>query len=554
MKVKFQLILQEEIMSDNIVVFGPTHSGKSTFLGYLITYGMSEDEYNRNNRKIRGKIEQLGGVYKSDRALAYYVDKGIDEIVIYNKQQKSKGTSKRIHIEKTALDIRLKCTFIDTPGSDVAWRHKYEGLFLGDIGLFMIEIGKLTELSRKVIGSNAYTMMYNQLFSPLYLWKHYKRMKRLIIIISKIDMAFYSPYTIKRAESILRSIDILKEVPIIPICIDVEQRRGYNIIESKKLDWYIGNSLIREIKNMLAKEYEESTYDPTLFAHVEKIIPRTKSNNQPAVRIKVLNGTIHEKDEIYLGPVKYNGKNILLKGQILSLKNETLGVVNNLAKGDIGGIIFSKLWYGRERLKLVDVKLKRTSMIYQDFEGCRKGNLLYFNIEKRYLTDDLLIYFSNIVIGSRLKLIWFGKIISMHLLSLMENSVQYNIVLMNTSSESLFMLPIKENGRFLYEQFVLQLSELLFVNAYLSDLEMISEQSKRAVVFTVDGEIDNINTLKSVELDFDFSYDLEANETIIQWNNLTDRDINRAMQSTRKLLKNRGIINYKITFQPQENI
>lgn len=541
-------------MSDNIVVFGPTHSGKSTFLGYLITYDMSEDEYIRSNLKIRRIIEQFGAKYRDDRALAYYVDKGKDEIIIHNKLQKSKGTSKRIHIEKTALDIKLNCMFIDTPGSDMAWKHKYEGLFLGDIGVFMIEISKLTELSRKIIGSNAYTVMFNQLFSPLYLWKHYKRVKRLIVVISKIDLALYSPYAIKRAESLLRSIDILKDVPIIPISIDVNHRKSYNIIEYKKIDWYTGNSLIAEIKNMVNKEHEENVNDSTLLAHIEKIIPRTKSNNQPAVRIKVLNGTIREKDEICLGPFKYNGENILLKGRVLSLKNETRGLVDNLSKGDIGGIIFSKLWYGRNRLKLVDVELKRTSMIYQDYEGCRKGNLLYFSIGKGCLSEDLVNFFSNMTVGSRLKLIWFGKIISMHLLNIIENSVQYNIVLMNTSSKSLFMLPIKENGRLFYEQFVLQLSDVLFVNANLGDLEMISEYSRREVVFTFDGEIIDINTLKSVELSFNYSYDLETNQTIIKWNDITDQDIKRVLESTGRFLKNRGITNYKTNILPQETV
>lgn len=541
-------------MSDNIVIFGPTHSGKSTFLGYLITYDMSEDEYIRSNLKIKRIIEQSGAIYKEDRALAYYVDKGKDEITIYNKRQKSKGTSKRIHIEKTALDIKLSCMFIDTPGSDMAWKHKYEGLFLGDIGVFMIEIGKLTELSRKIIGSNAYTVMFNQLFSPLYLWKHYKRVKRLIVVISKIDLALYSPYAINRAENLLRSIDILKDVPIIPISIDVNHRKSYNILEYKKIDWYAGNSLIAEIKNMVNKEHEENFDDSTLFAHIEKIIPRTKSNNQSAVRIKVLNGTIREKDEICLGPFKYNGENILLKGRVLSLKNETRGLVNNLSKGDIGGIIFSKLSYGRSRLKLVDVELKRTSMIYQDFEGCRKGNLLYFSIGKGCLSKDVVDYFSDMSVGSRLKLIWFGKIISMHLLNLIENSVQYNIVLMNTSSKSLFMLPIKENGRLFYEQFVLQLSDVFFVNANLSDLEMISEYSRREVVFTFDGKIIDINTLKSVELNFNYSYDLETNQTIIKWNDITDQDIKRVLESTGRFLRNRGITNYKTNILPQETV
>lgn len=543
-------------MCNNIVIFGPTHSGKSTLIGYLHVYQMCEDEFNWSNLRIRRKIEEMGYKYKKDRTLAYYADQGIDEIKVYDKIEKSRGTSKRIHIKETALDMELNCTFIDTPGSDIAWKHKNEGLFLGEIGIFMIEIGKVIELSRKVIGSNAYNAKVNELFSSIYLWKHYKRMKRIIVVISKVDMILYSSYAIKRAESTLRSIDILKDVPIIPISIDVENRRSNNIFEckSEEMKWYTGNSLITEIKKMLIKENEVIVDNGELFAHIERIIPRTQSNNQPAVRIKVLNGTIHDRDEIYLGPVKYNGENIMLRGQILSIKNETRGLVSNLSKGEIGGVIFSKLWNQRERLKLTDVKQKRTSIIYKNSAICREGNLLYFNIDKRYLDNSVQDHFKRIVVGNRLKLIWFGKIISMHLLYIDENSIQYNIVLMNTSSESLFMLPMKKNGKLLYEEFLLQLSDQLFVNAYLSDLEMISDQSRREVIFTFDGKIEDISTLKGIEPDFICFYDGEKDQTCAKWNNLTDVSIKRIMESTMKFIRSRNIKVYRTNILPQEKI
>ncbi|GFI17708.1 hypothetical protein IMSAGC009_02880 [Lachnospiraceae bacterium] len=541
-------------MCNNIVIFGPTHSGKSTLIGYLHVYQMCEDEYNWRNLRIKRKIEEMGYKYKKDRILAYYADQGIDEIKSYDKAEKSRGTSKRIHIKETALDMELNCTFIDTPGSDIAWKHKNEGLFLGEIGIFMIEIGKVIELSRKVIGSNAYNAKVNELFSSIYLWKHYKRMKRIIVVISKVDMILYSSYAVKRAESTLRSIDILKDVPIIPISIDVDNRRSHNVFEcqSEEMQWYTGNSLITEIKKMLIRENEVIADNNELFAHIERIIPRTQSNNQPAVRVKVLNGTIHERDEIYLGPFKYNGENIMLKGQILSIKNETRGLVSNLSKGEIGGIIFSKLWNKRERLKLTDVKQKRTSIVCKNSAICREGNLLYFNIDKRYFDDNVQDHFKHIVVGNRLKLIWFGRIISMHLLYIDENSIQYNIVLMNTSSESLFMLPMKKNGKLLYEEFLLQLSDQLFINAHLSDLEMISDQSRREVIFTFDGIIEDISTLKGIEPDFICSYDWEMDQTYAKWNNLTDVSIKRIMESTMKFIRSRNIKVYKTNILPQE--
>lgn len=544
-------------MCDNIVVFGPTHSGKSTLLGYLKVFDMDEDEYMRNNMRIASQIKENGLKYKEDMALAYYVDTGLDERTRYNKGQKSQGTSKRIHIAKTALDIELNCTFIDTPGSDAAWKHKYEGLFLGDVGVFMIEIRKLSELSRKVVGSSTYNAKVNDLFSPVYLWKHYKRMKRLIVVISKIDMERYSPYAILRAESTLRSIEILKDVPIVPICINVSSRTSYNIIDSMctEMNWYTGKSLIDEIKDMFIKEQTEKFTTSMAVAHIERIIPKTKFNQQPAIRVKVLDGVIHVGDEIYIGPVRYNKENKILKGVVFSLKHESKGKVNSLFQGEIGGIIFSKLWVEREKIKLADarLKLKRTSMVFQRVDNCRMGNLLYFTVEKNELNISVSKYLDNINIGSRIKIIWFGKIISMHLINMIDNNSKYNMILMNTSSEgSMFMLPMKNDGKLLFEHFVFQLADLLFVNARLSDLEIISEEIRREVVITFKGEISDINLLKGLKLDMEYFYDTTKYESKLSWKNLTDSNLKKVMESTTKFLKSRGINQYKTIILPQK--
>lgn len=542
-------------MCDNIVMFGPTHSGKSTLMGYLIVYDWEEEKYTQNNLRIKRNIEEMGQKYKSDMALAYYVDTGKDERMTYDKKEISRGGSKRIHIQQTALDIELDCTFIDTPGSDMAWKHKYEGLFLGDVGVFIIEISKLIELSRKMEGSNAYNIMVNQLFSPIYLWKHYKRMKRLIVVISKVDLALYSSYSIKRAESIIRSIDILKDVPIVPISIDVNKRTSNNVIspDHNDMKWYTGKSLIDEIKTMLRNEHEKEEKEPLAWAHIDRLFEKTKSNNQPAIRIKLLNGVIQTGEEIYIGPVKYNKQNVILRGEIFSLKHETRGAVNSLSKGEIGGIIFSRLKVGRERIKLTDIELKRTSMIFGQISNCRRGNLLYFNISKAKLDSKTRAIVDKMNVGERVKLIWFGKIIGMHLLNKMDNDSQYSITLINKSSkDSMFMLPLKENGKFFYDDFVLQFSDSLFIMACLTDIEMISDDLRRKVSVTVEGKINDAALPINSKASYDITYDQVINQTIIFLNNLTDLDLIKVMGNISKFLNQENIRNYKISILPQD--
>ena len=52
--------IRRKYMCDNIVVFGPTHSGKSSLLGYLKVFDMDENEYMRNNMRIASKMKENG--------------------------------------------------------------------------------------------------------------------------------------------------------------------------------------------------------------------------------------------------------------------------------------------------------------------------------------------------------------------------------------------------------------------------------------------------------------------------------------------------------------
>ena len=544
-------------MSDNIVIFGPTHSGKSTLMGYLKVLGLSKEKYEREKEHIKKNIIEEGLRYKKDMALAYFVDTGKDERMTYDKGIKSKGGSKRIHISEVGLELDIDCTFIDTPGSDVGWKHKNEGIFLGDIGIYIIEINRLLELSRKVKNSNAYNNMIIQLFSPVYLWKHYKRMKRLIVALSKVDLALYGQYAISRAEKVLRSFELFKYVPIIPISIDVDKREDNNVIvkSPEKMSWYLGKSLIEELKKMLDKEHKENSEEPCLLAHIENIYERTNFNNQPAIRVKILNGSIQLNDEVFISPIKDNGHDLFIKGKVLSLKNTADVKVESLNKGDIGGIVFSRIWKGRERIKLKPELLKRTSMVLSSIENSKIGNLLYFNVNKKKLSEQAIEKFESFGIGYRISLIWFGKIISMHLLNIIDNEDKYSLVLINTSSkESVFILPEKKNGKFFYEEYVLKLDELIFANAVLSDIELVSETERKNVSCRIEGNMPewDQNNFYRANQKIDIIYNSEFNVTDIIWKNLTSNGLKVAMEKTARYIKNQKIENYKVSILPAE--
>ena len=125
-------------MCKNIAIFGPTHSGKSTLMGYILS--QSWDAMRKKSEFNRTKKE-LGMDYHPDRKYAYIVDTALDERrnMPQDKQEKRNkhkkgGGSKHIHFCKASIND-IDCAFFETPGSDQYWIEKDEGVFLGDIGI-----------------------------------------------------------------------------------------------------------------------------------------------------------------------------------------------------------------------------------------------------------------------------------------------------------------------------------------------------------------------------------------------------------------------------------
>ena len=66
-------------MCKNIVIFGPTSSGKSTLMGYLQCHDREKKENQKIFDSIRREIEKEGILYHPDRKLAYLVDTSKEE-------------------------------------------------------------------------------------------------------------------------------------------------------------------------------------------------------------------------------------------------------------------------------------------------------------------------------------------------------------------------------------------------------------------------------------------------------------------------------------------
>lgn len=475
----------------NVVIFGPTHSGKSTLMGYMDTYEYSDDEFNREMQKIRNQIENEGEKYKPDMRYAYIVDTGKDERRLYNKKEKSIGGSKRLHIKSSKIDI--DCSFIDTPGSDITWRDRYEGVFLGDIGVYVIEIKDLIKLANKVEDSNSYKNVASRIFSPIFLWKHYKNLQKLIIAISKIDMERYSAYAINSAINVIYSVKEFRNVTIIPISIDVNSRISHNIFDkSPATEWYKGSTLIDCLKIIIERAENSKSIEAPILAHIDKIFYKTKQGPS-AIRIKMLSGKITNRDIICIGPLQEDNsnENLILTGEISSLKQEdNNSMVTSLEVGKIGGIIFSKLYQNRTLYKLSDFKLKRTSLLFKKDCSIRAGNLLFMTVQLDDLNKTTQKCITDIRPNERVNLIWFGKVISMHVVGRVLMSNKCNLIVTNISTvSSMFLLPLTETNEFVYNQFVLQLPNNYYIESELTDIEDLSETELCKAQFSFNKEM-----------------------------------------------------------------
>lgn len=557
-------------MCKNIVIFGPTSSGKSTLMGYLQCYGRREEENQLLFNKIRMEIEKEGIIYHPDRKLAYLVDTSLEERRDNpNKRDKNyygqnkRGSTTHIHICKADVGEK-SCTFIETPGSDQYWKEKNEGVFLGEIGIYVIEIKHLLALAQKVENSSSYKNLHNRIFSPLYLWKHYKNISKLVIAISKIDMD-YSKFAIEKAMKIIHSVSTFKDVRIVPIFIDVANVKDCNVYNSctSATEIYKGKTLIEHLSDLVLERDAEKQMPGSKFAHIHRMFEVKKENLQRenAFRIKVLSGCISKGTRIGIGPLKEKGgDNVYAEGEVKSIKHEILGDIPELQKGDVGGIILSKLTVDGKVRNKEEFEIKRTSIVY-DLEDIQvKGNLIFLAVDLTNEKNAIKESFERLNLNDRIKIVWFGKIIAMDLVGKIasnECAEKYKIILMNysaTTSYSEFFLTMNKERNLIFKNFAIQLPDNYYVSAEITDIDCISEEQPGKVEFTCD--LEDIANMFNEYVDAKniiFNYHIEANKeaNTMYIGNISNENISNLMGVLRKFIKSYGVTNFQLDINMQ---
>ena len=367
---------------------------------------------------------------------------------------------------------------------------------MGDVGIFVIEITKLQRIMDMLVGSQEYTNALDRLLAPIYLWNNYGRQDQLLIVISKSDLCRHSKYVITRAKQILHAIDILREVPIVVVSIDVKERTDTNIFTGVDDEEVFGVSLISAIKTILRNnerklaERIELFYKDYTIASIDRLFRHIKSTKEPAIRVKILEGYLKTGDTVTFGPVMNNGNPIEVTGVIKSLMYDACRrQVSVLEKNNIGGITFSRLMAGRRTIELKDITIPNSALLFKNKPTTVSGNFLKLQVP----VSEISKLKEKLPLNDNIRMIWYGKVVFLRLLSLCRIEDKYQICMMNAHHDfSEFCFKISDDGAIINSDYVLQYKES-YICAKVIQVHTVTSAERKDIVITLRGNY-SLNT------------------------------------------------------------
>lgn len=466
---------------NNIVIFGPVHSGKTTLAGFIRTYYMSESEFKREEELLKEKLEEKNILYKMSDRFTYFISMDEDELIRDSKNNLI-GTTKRIHMkhiphknEYADIDI----TYIETPGLNTrsTWKQKYQGIFIGEIGIFVIDINEILKLILLEENSKKYNSKFDELFASLFLWCSFKEKDKLIIAISKTENVCFAD--IRCAVSMIKSIKQFENISILPIGIEISERKGYNIFDSTNCLKRVKNNykplideIIRltEVNNMKSKKITKFA-----FINLEEF-----EKNKKELQIKVLDGKFYKNDKvkIYPTPISNDGERYEVHMSIKDIKDIDNNLVDLIEPGNIVTIIPKKVSYKSKPTSLKDLKIAQSSFLLGENTKYKKGNFLLFKTRKTDKNTFQRKYMS-LMPKQHIKIIWFGKLIELEILCRYPEGDYYYMGAI-VIEDDIVIMPLNKHGdeNYLpYKNFSLEIDNSYFFDAQLDSIKFFKLDS-----------------------------------------------------------------------------
>ena len=360
----------------NIVVFGPTQSGKTTLIGYLATGMLRHPQLNEEILQKLKLIKKLttndefniGNPYNpinmnNEIILPSFVSLDKDELRRFKDDESTIGSTKRLHRKRLTICVsennnnnslqdvneNISCVFVDVPGFRQRLNDKYRGFFEGEVGIAVLKLQEILELcdlkNSQIAEIQEIEKREKRLFEPIRIWCDYRSASKLVIAISQIDRRLdtsidYDSAKKHLCEDINMAIECIRdytssfpggeEILISPISIKL-------VCEKSKKDKKCRMSVFfrRKEHNIykISEELGELPGDGTFISCLKRVMPLGKTDgqdaffmasvyrpmratvnggNKTALNIRALHGSIHEYDNPILGPVLDKKRNEII--------------------------------------------------------------------------------------------------------------------------------------------------------------------------------------------------------------------------------------------------
>jgi translation elongation factor EF-1alpha len=462
-------------MKNNVVIFGAGNSGKTTLAGYLCADSISEYQRNKRFQKWRNI---LGAKYDEVERYSYFISSK-DEI--RNPNEDNAGNTKRLHFN----EYKSEFVIVDTPGSEHGKVDKNKGVFMGDIGIYLVDSKTLLCFENEF-----------GIFSYLFLWNTLKTSEKLLIAITKIDLL--------TEQELIKVMDKAKfifneqfklNVPIIPISINRETgaNDSVNILNNNDFHNELNqNTLIGFINAYIKTDdnYEKSSefciYAETYFDH--KLtqgsgVGRTWRN-------KILSGSVEKNSGIKIIPIKYKGKYTMCRAKIKNIRKLDNCDYDYASHGEIIGLDLSDIRVEGELVKKTEI-VSNTGTIMVD-EKCivHCGNILRFNFHRSDFDN-----YRQLKPNENMRLHWFGKVIDGTIINIYAKKDIINIIF--CIPNSFVAIPIIKQ-EFLFKRFA-----LMYIENYDSEQKKYFNVNLDKIgsldnVTLVVNDIANIDTVREV--------------------------------------------------------
>lgn len=418
-------------MKNTVVIFGKGNVGKTTLLGYLYAHTLCLEDY---QKRINTTKMKFGSDYADIEKYAYIVSNKNES---KNYASENAGNTKSVHFHAYGDFI-----LIDTPGNEHAKAQKDLGMFLGDIGIYVIDAQKLLE-----------KVSFGE-FSQLFLWNTLKGAENLIIVLSKIDLLNEQQIKLayKNAQLIFNK-EAKLNVPIIPIMIDRESSNfeDKNITKYYQFD-FCERYVLQEILDKILCANEKEIVTQNFCVYAERYFDHSHKNGAGVGRTwrnRVLSGVVKSGSKVKILPIKYNRSYTEATAKIKTIQSINDKKSEFANEGDIVGLDFTDIRVHGKQVNKDDIVSTRGTIIVDENTSIDEGNIFVLKIPFKENMPQTV----NINVLEELYIYWFGKRVPVKLIKKnFENGVCTLVLL---RQDAYMVMPII-NQKYLYNTITLE--------------------------------------------------------------------------------------------------